>query len=72
MTLDRLVQMANQIDQFFASVGTQSEAVTGIAEHLKKFWSPLMRQMLIDAQDSPQAVGLSDRVRQALQLLSKH
>ena len=34
--------MANQIGKFFASQGTE-QAVTGTAEHIKKFWDPRMR-----------------------------
>ena len=38
----KLVYMANQIGKFFASQGAE-QAVTGTAEHIKKFWDPRMR-----------------------------
>ncbi|MET0905578.1 MAG: formate dehydrogenase subunit delta, partial [Tardiphaga sp.] len=42
-TPDRLIYMANQIGDFFASQG-HDHAVAGIAEHIKKFWDPRMRK----------------------------
>jgi formate dehydrogenase subunit delta len=45
MSLDKLVYMANQIAKFFASQG-QEHAVTGTAEHIKKFWDPRMRSAI--------------------------
>lgn len=42
MNLEHLVTMANQIGSFFESQGTHEEAVSGIADHLKRFWEPRM------------------------------
>ncbi len=39
----KLIRAANQIASFFA-VYTASEAETGIAEHIQKFWEPRMRR----------------------------
>jgi formate dehydrogenase subunit delta len=44
---EKLVKMANQIGQFFAAQ-RHSDAVKGTAEHLRKFWDPRMRDMIID------------------------
>jgi len=38
-----LVRMANQISKFFAVQG-EERAVAGIADHIKKFWEPRMKQ----------------------------
>ena len=43
---EKLVKMANQIGQFFASQ-RHSDAVKGTAEHLRKFWDPRMRAQII-------------------------
>ena len=43
MSPDKLVYMANQIAKFFAHEG-EEKAVMSIADHLRKFWPPLMRQ----------------------------
>jgi formate dehydrogenase subunit delta len=45
-SLDKLVYMANQIGKFFVSQG-QEKAVSGTAEHIKKFWDPRMRAAII-------------------------
>lgn len=45
MKSDRLVQMANQIGKFFATQG-KSSAPDAIADHLKKFWDPRMREQI--------------------------
>jgi formate dehydrogenase subunit delta len=42
MSVDKLIYMANQIAKFFVSQG-QERAITGTAEHIKKFWDPRMR-----------------------------
>ena len=43
MNRDRMVHDANHIALYFAS-GPRDEALAGIADHLKKFWTPRMRQ----------------------------
>ena len=44
---DKLVRMANQIGQFFQSQ-PHDEAVAGIADHLRSFWTPTMRRQIAD------------------------
>ncbi|SPE35448.1 NAD-dependent formate dehydrogenase gamma subunit [Burkholderiales bacterium] len=46
MNIERLVTMANQIGAFFNSQGGREEAVTGIADHLKRFWERRMLQAI--------------------------
>lgn len=53
MKLDRLVHMANQIGQFFAAGADQEIAAKEIAVHLKKFWDPRMRLILLQSLDDP-------------------
>lgn len=67
MSPDKLVMMANQIGKFFASQGNQV-AVPGIAEHIKKFWEPRMRNAIFAHLDAGGA-GIDPLVRQALQSL---
>jgi formate dehydrogenase subunit delta len=47
MNIEHLVQMANQISQFFESQPDHAEAVTGVADHLRRFWDPRMRKEII-------------------------
>lgn len=45
MNPEKLVHMANQIAQFFASY-PHDEAVAGIADHIEKFWERRLREQL--------------------------
>ena len=44
---DKLVRMANQIGQFFKSQ-PHDEALAGIADHLRSFWTRKMRRQIAD------------------------
>jgi formate dehydrogenase subunit delta len=66
-TTDKLVYMANQIGKFFASQGAQI-AISGTAEHIKKFWDPRMRSAIFAHLDAGGA-GLDPNVRQAIENL---
>jgi len=47
MQAEKMVHMANQIAQFFASY-SHDEAVARVTDHLQKFWEKRMRQQLRD------------------------
>ncbi|WJF90981.1 formate dehydrogenase subunit delta [Paraburkholderia bonniea] len=67
MNEQNLIQMANQIGQFFDSMPTRDEALAGIADHIRRFWEPRMRRTLLATLDTPErAAALSSSVRQAL------
>jgi formate dehydrogenase subunit delta len=68
MKLDHLIEMANQIGGFFESLPDRDEALTDIAEHIRKFWEPRMRRTLLAALDNGEAreAGLSEIVEAAL------
>jgi formate dehydrogenase subunit delta len=63
----KLVYMANQIGKFFASQGAD-QAVTGTAEHIRKFWNPRMRTAIF-AHLAEGGAGLEPNVRAALEKL---
>ncbi|MGC1778644.1 MAG: formate dehydrogenase subunit delta [Xanthobacteraceae bacterium] len=66
-SIDKLIYMANQIGQFFASQGPAA-VVSGTAEHIRKFWDPRMRaQIFAHLKDG--GAGLDPAVRAALQTL---
>ncbi|MDQ0467300.1 formate dehydrogenase subunit delta [Labrys wisconsinensis] len=67
MSPDKLVRMANQIGKFFASQGP-AVAVPGIAEHIRKFWEPRMREAIFAHLDAGGA-GIDPPVREALEQL---
>ena len=45
MSEDRLVPMANQIAAFFRAY-PEEDAVVGVADHIRAFWTPGMRAAL--------------------------
>jgi formate dehydrogenase subunit delta len=67
MSPDKLVHMANQIGTFFRSQGSEA-AVSGTAEHIRKFWDPRMREGIVAHLDAGGA-GLDPAVRQAIEQL---
>jgi len=69
MSPDKLVMMANQIGKFFASQGA-GVAVPGIADHIKKFWEPRMRNAIFAHLDAG-GEGLDAPVKEALETLRK-
>ena len=64
---DKLVYMANQIGKFFVSQGPD-KAIPGIAEHIRKFWDPRMRNTIFKHLDGG-GVGLDRDVRAAISQL---
>lgn len=47
MDNNNLILMANKIGVFFESMPDRSEALEGIAKHLKSFWDPRMRKAFL-------------------------
>ncbi|HTH58572.1 MAG TPA: formate dehydrogenase subunit delta [Paraburkholderia sp.] len=68
MDVHHLITMANQIGSFFESMPDRDEALSGISEHIRKFWEPRMRRTILAALDSGEAreAGLSEIVETAL------
>ena len=66
---DKLIHMANQIGKFFRSQG-ESAAISGTAEHMKKFWDPRMRAAIF-AYLGNGGEGLDPWVRKAVEQLKR-
>jgi formate dehydrogenase subunit delta len=68
MDTQNLIDMANRIGDFFDSMPDHEEALTGIADHIHRFWEPRMRRALLATLDEPDAGGiaLSPIVNEAL------
>lgn len=64
MEIVKLVRMANQIGQFFASQRGADPSVA-IADHLRKFWDPRMRAAIVAHLETGGA-GLEAPVREAV------
>ena len=44
---DHLIQMANDIGNFFRSQPQREDAIAGIANHIASFWTKRMREKLM-------------------------
>lgn len=66
-TSQKLVYMANQIGTFFRAQDPDT-ASAKIAEHIKKFWDPRMREAIIEHIDAG-GEGLDPAARRAVETL---
>jgi formate dehydrogenase subunit delta len=65
MSVERLVRMANDIADFFASEPDREAAIEGVATHMRRFWAPRMRKQIAAHFDAGGA-GLGDLARAAV------
>lgn len=63
---ERLIQMANQIGQFFSAEPDQAVALEGIAGHLRRFWDPRMRRQIVALVDEHRHEGMTPLVEAAI------
>jgi formate dehydrogenase subunit delta len=47
MSIEHLVEMANDIGQFFACEPQRADAIEGIATHMQRFWDPRMLRHIV-------------------------
>ena len=66
MDVERLVQMANNIGDFFAADPDKAKGAKGVADHIRSFWEPRMRKQIFAHLDKTSGAGLSDIVLKAL------
>lgn len=66
MDSHQLIKMANQIGQFFESMPNRAEAEKDIATHLKRFWDPRMRRVILASLETDDAASMSPIVREAI------
>ena len=69
---EHLVQMANDIGNFFRSEPKREDAIAGIANHIAKFWTPRMRAKLASHLADHGTDALDDLPRQALRSLAEN
>ena len=67
MSADKLVRMANQIGTFFAHKPPEI-AQAAIADHLRRFWDPRMRQKIRRSAEGGETL-LQPNVHQAVMRL---
>lgn len=69
MHIERLVQMANDIGNYFASEPDRAVGVEGIVLHIERFWEPRMRKQILVHFDAG-GTGLSEISLAAMALLA--
>lgn len=69
MTIQRLVHMANQVADFFASY-PEAEAIASTADHLKSFWDPRMRREIEAHLAEKAGAGLSHIALEAVKRIA--
>ena len=67
---DRLVKMVNQIALNMRANGTDVMVAEQVAQHLQKFWSPAMKNLIIQ-QSEDADIGLCPVALLAVQALEK-
>jgi len=65
--IEKLVRMANQIGDFFAPQ-PEAEGAEGVANHLKRFWTPKMISEII-ARSNEAGSGLNPTAARGVALL---
>jgi formate dehydrogenase subunit delta len=70
-TSQHLVKMANDIGDFFKGNPNREEAIIGIENHIKSFWSRRMREKLFAELDEG-AAGLNELPKEAVRRLIKN
>ena len=70
MNIERLVEMANDIANFFASEPDHAAGVAGVAGHLKRFWEPRMRRQIIAHLRESNGAGMSELARAGVEKLA--
>lgn len=70
MNVEHMVEMVNDIANFFASEPDHKLAIAGVANHLKRYWEPRMRKQIVAHLDAG-GHGLSDLGREGVQELAR-
>jgi formate dehydrogenase subunit delta len=65
MSIEHLTQMANDIGSYFHAEPRREDAVAGIASHITRFWTPRMRQQIVQHLREG-GEGLDDLPREAI------
>jgi formate dehydrogenase subunit delta len=65
MSEDSLIKMANDIGNFFRAEPDREKAVSGIVDHIAKFWTHRMQDKLV-ARAAQADAGLDELPREAV------
>jgi formate dehydrogenase subunit delta len=67
---NKLVRMANQIADNFNYGSDRSKAVAGVLDHLVRFWTPTMKQTIVEQQQAGN-IGLNEIADEAVKVLAE-
>ena len=70
MNIDRLVDMANDISNFFDAEPDKANATAEVASHLRRYWEKRMRAQIIVHLETNDGEGLSDLAKAAVRKLA--
>jgi formate dehydrogenase subunit delta len=70
MNIERLTRMANDISHYFAAEPDHAAGVASIADHIKRFWDPVMRKQIIEHLHAG-GDGLEPMAKEAVELLER-
>ena len=68
---NKLVRMANQIADNFDYGDDRSVPVAGVLDHVTRFWTPEMKQTIIEQQQAGD-IGLNEIAAEAIKALAKN
>ena len=68
-TVEHLTQMANDIGAFFHAEPDREQAVNGVLGHIRRFWTPRMRQKIVEHLKQG-GEGLEELPREAVRRLA--
>lgn len=68
-SVEHLTQMANDIGAYFRSEPKRDDAINGITGHIKRYWTPRMRQKIVEHL-AHGGEGLEDLPREAVRKLA--
>jgi formate dehydrogenase subunit delta len=70
MKIDALVKMANEISAFFEGEAGEAEAPRMIANHLRRYWEPRMRQQIVAHYQQRGGEGLDELALKGVAVLA--
>jgi len=69
VSIEHLTNMANDIGAFFHAEPVREDGVSGMVNHMRKFWTPRMLQQIVEHLRQG-GEGLEELPRQAVQSLA--
>jgi len=69
MKIERLIEMANDIGNYFKAEPNRDDAVEGVYGHMAKFWEKRMKQQIVQYLNEQGGEELQPIVKESVQKL---